>query len=350
VGLLKVILNLNRQPNLPNCHIPVMLPQVLDFLPSQREVKGNVFDGTFGGGGYSQQFLKQGWLVFACDLDWQAIEDFWKRNPELKEGGVDNGKQDNNSQVPSSALSRKGNQLHLKQSNFADYIQTFEDNFFAGIVLDLGFSSNQLETGGRGFSHRQPEEVLDLRYAATGGQPAWRKIQNLGSAFELQKVLYTYSGESCSRQIAQGLWNYAQTKLGPLSVGEAVSAISNILPASQQTRLRAILSRVWQALRIWVNDEFASLKKFLPIAAAKLAPGGRLIIVSFHSLEDKIVTKFMRSLARPQNIDDFGNKRQAYKLLTPKGVLPDEAQVESNPRSRSAVLRVLERVEGNPVK
>ncbi len=302
-----------------NVHVPVLLNEVFESVSQLKNKGGKIFDGTLGGGGYTQKFLNGGFEVYASDLDENAINLVRTKlnNPE---------------------------KLTVVNSNFADYIETFDKDFFDGIVLDLGFSSNQLQHSGRGFSYQNREEIFDLRYNITTGKSCFEKLREVKSAENLWTIIYTYSGEKFSKSISINIFNFLKENSGSVLVGEIVDQVTKAVPAKFQKHLNSTLSRVWQALRIWTNDEFGSLEKFLPLAAEKLKPGGRLAIVSFHSLEDKIVTKFMRNLAKPLEIDVFGNKTQAFKLITSKAIVASEKEVEENPRSRSALLRVLEKI------
>lgn len=307
-----------------NLHTPVLLKNILQYLEIfDSEIKKVIFDGTFGGGGYSTKFLEVSWKVFACDLDQNAIDQFFRNNAKYK----------------------KNSKLQIVNKSFADYINEFPDSFFEAIVLDLGFSSNQLSSSGRGFSFKNIEETLDLRFDDSGGEPIWKKLRNLDEPFELQKILYTYSGEQLSRRLARATFELLQKTEGSLTVGQLTSTLTEAIPAKFKPQTNSILSRVWQALRIWTNDELTSLNIFLDAAPKKLKPGGRLVIVSFHSLEDKLVTKQFRRLAKPRSTDEFGNTIKDFKLLTSKGVKPTDKEVEINPRSRSAILRVLEKLE-----
>ncbi len=302
-----------------NLHVPVLLDRIIKIIQTNLQSANNliVFDGTFGGGGYTTRFLNLGWRVFACDLDPLV----WNYLPV-----------------------NKSEFLHFEQKNFADYIQDFSDNFFDVIVLDLGFSSNQLAWSQRGFSYFNTEEVLDLRYNPQTGLSAWEKIGSLPSSRDLQKILYQYSGEILSSRLADPLYNLAK-KYPNLTVGQVVTELTKAIPKKWMRRKPAIFSRIWQALRIWVNEEFESLEKFLNIAPSKLKPSGLLIIVCFHSLEDKLVTSFMRQMAKPQEVDEFGNKKQTFKLLTRKAITPKTVEISQNNRSRSAGLRVLQKLD-----
>ncbi len=312
-----------------NHHIPVLLNEVVGQLILNR--KENLpkqiifFDGTLGGGGYSQKLLDVACEnnlkleLFASDLDKGAID---RVNSYIK--------------IPN------GCEFHPLHSNFADAIEGFEDFSLDGICVDLGFSSNQLEVSGRGFAYLKPEEPLDLRYDIEETDSCSQKLLKLKSADELAKALYHYSGEPYSRRIAELI--YGMNKKTPWTVQEMIDVVMEVLPAKAMKYKNPTLSRVWQGLRIWTNDEFGSLEKFLPIALKKIKVGGRLAVVCFHSLEDKIVTNYFRGMSKAVNTDKFGNKTFEYRIITSKGILPSEIEVINNNRSRSAILRVIERI------
>lgn len=302
-----------------NFHVPVLIEEILGFFRCiQSDSPLKIFDGTLGGGGYTSRFLSKGWAVCACDLDKSAVANFEIDNRDVAG-------------------------LKLSQANFANYIQEFEDVSFDGIVLDLGFSTNQLVFSDRGFSYLKGEEIFDLRYNRAEGETVWQKIAQLESSFDLQKIIYTYSGEKLSKRLAENLYGLIYKTQTPVCVFQVVQALTEAIPAKFIHQKNAILSRTWQALRIWTNKEFESLELFLHFAPLKLKPGGKLAIVCFHSLEDKIVTSTMRKLSRPYLTDDFGNTHCNFKLLTSKAITPSTEEVEQNIRSRSATLRVLEK-------
>ena len=288
-------------------HISVLLEPILKYI----KPNDKVFDGTFGGGGYTRAFLDKNCVCFASDLDQTAIDRF-----------------DNSS-----------NKITFFNLSFDEAIESFEDNFLDVAVVDLGYSSNQLDFSERGFSYQKSDEVLDLRYNQDVGMACFEKIRKLKTVEELSRILYNYSGEEFSSRIAKALWGKNHTK-----VGEFVETIVSVIPAKFQKKKNSILSRIWQSLRIWTNREFEALENFLAISVAKIKVGGLLMVVDFHSLEDKIVTKFMRNLAKPVETDDFGNKQKKFEFLTPKGILPTALEIENNIRSRSATLRILKRL------
>jgi 16S rRNA (cytosine1402-N4)-methyltransferase len=314
-----------------NYHIPVLLNEVIenliiDKLPQLQEIKHvKIFDGTLGGGGYSQKLLdtsKENNLeleLFASDLDAGAID-----------------------RVKSYIKIPVNSSFTAYHANFAEAVGGFEDKSMDGICVDLGFSSNQLEISGRGFAYLKPEEPLDLRYDIEETDSCSYKLLHLKSADELAKALYHYSGEPYSRRIAELI--YGMNKKTPWTVQEMIDVVLEVLPAKAMKYKNPTLSRVWQGLRIWTNDEFGSLEKFLPLALKKIKVGGRLAVVCFHSLEDKIVTNYFRGMSKAVNTDKFGNKTFEYKIITAKGILPSEQEVNENNRSRSAILRVIERI------
>jgi 16S rRNA (cytosine1402-N4)-methyltransferase len=311
-----------------NFHIPVLLNEVADILfssPSISDSALNLFDGTLGGGGYTQVFInkaiqnKQKLDLYASDLDQSAID-----------------------RVLSYIQAPDDQDITIKNANFADYITEFEDSFFDGITVDLGFSSNQLTESGRGFAYLNRDEPLDLRYDQDEGRSASELLLKLHNWQQLGKIIYEYSGEDMAMRIARKV--YDLNKKTDWTVGEFVDVVISVIPIVAMKRKNQILSRVWQALRIWVNREFDSLERFLPTALDKLKSGGRLAVVSFHSLEDKIVTKYFRDRCKPTEEDRYGNKKYAFKLITAKPVVPSEQEVEENPRSRSAVMRVIEKL------
>jgi 16S rRNA (cytosine1402-N4)-methyltransferase len=300
-----------------NSHKPVLIEAIASFVPPN--CKFNIFDGTFGGGGYSDFFLNCKAKVFACDSDQNAIDYYNLNNP-------------------------KNNNLVLVNSNFSIYINDFDDSFFNIIVADLGYSSNQLEFSDRGFSYLKSGEVFDLRYDAEINLPAYKKIRLLNSSQELGKIIFQYSGETFSNRISQKIFDKVTNSDCEILVSDIVKAIEESIPAKFLHKKNSILSRVWQAFRIWINDEFNHLEVFLNSSLTKLKPSGLIIITCFNSLEDKIVTNYMRKLSKKKVIDEFGNTEQFFELVTKKAISPSKEEVLDNIRSRSATLRILRKL------
>jgi 16S rRNA (cytosine1402-N4)-methyltransferase len=319
-----------------NVHIPVLLNEVISNLTdsdsdnsisaesSLKEKTYNFFDGTLGGGGYTNLLYNtlssktgvKDFEIYACDLDDEAISNFEARD-----------------------------KITLKCANFANYIQEFEDGFFDGIMVDLGFSSNQLEYSGRGFSYQNDDEELDLRYNQESGQPLWQHLAYIRDVKTLGKQIYEYSGEELSFKIAHKIMDYKSAGGKIFTVGDLKKIVIEAIPAKFQKNKFSILSRVWQSFRIIINKEFEALGNFLPTAAQKLKVGGKLAVVCFHSLEDKLVTKFMREVSRMHETDEYGNKEQFYKLVTKQAILPSIQEITDNSRSRSATLRIVQRLK-----
>lgn len=311
-----------------NQHIPVLLNPIISEAREARESqkiieshkeKGFVaFDGTFGGGSYTQEILDAGFSVYACDLDEAALA----RSKNIK--------------VPKTLS------FTTVHSNFCDYIATFEDGFFDLIVVDLGFSNNQLRIEKKGFSYQEPDQLLDLRYDESKGHSV-AYLLNKSTTDAISKMIFNHSGEQFARKIALKIQDYKDAGGVIRTVADLVGCVEQAIPDKFKNKRNQVLARVWQALRIEVNEEFTVLSKFLSTAPQKLKKGGILCVVNFHSLEDKITTKTFRELSKPFEIDDYGNKGQHYTLLTKTPITPTAKELEANPQSRSATLRILKK-------
>lgn len=303
------------QPN--NIHIPVLAQEVVSFVPQSAKI---AFDGTLGGGGHTRLLLQQGLRVTSSDLDSLAL-----------------------TQVEDTLEDQYRSCWTPVHQSFEKALRELPNETCDFILADLGFSSNQLKSSRRGFSYKNEDEILDLRYNAEIGVPAWKKIQK-SRAEDVSRILFRFSGETLSQAIAKALDKIKKSEERPLFVKDIVQAIDSTLPKKFRHKRNAILSRVWQALRIWTNNEFDILKEFLECIPQKLSKGGRAAIICFHSLEDKLVASYFRTLSRPIVIDDYGNKEYRFKLLTKNALQPSANEIASNPRSRSALLRVLEKL------
>ncbi|MGL4757899.1 MAG: 16S rRNA (cytosine(1402)-N(4))-methyltransferase RsmH [Patescibacteria group bacterium] len=301
-----------------NTHIPVLLNPILRVI-KEYDLKGNIFDGTFGGGGYSLTLRDEGNRIYATDLDQNAIDRF------------------------NSNLDLNKTRIELFQANFANKIEEFDNDFFDAIVVDLGFSNNQLTVDSKGFSYQKHDQILDLRYDQEVGQSASRYLKSV-NYFDLRTVLFNYSGETFASKIADTIIN-RRDSVDQIRVSDLVEWVTFSIPKKFINKKNQVLSRVWQALRIHLNNEFASLEKFLNIAPSKLKKGGLLFVVNFHSLEDKITTKKFRDLSKTFDKDSYGNKAQNYILITKKPIVPDQEELTFNPQSRSATLRILQKCQ-----
>ncbi len=286
------------------CHLPVMLNEVLEWLPA---APGQILvDGTLGGGGHSAALARRvqpTGRVLAMDLDPSALE------------------------RARSAL--EGLPVEVAIGNYTAIPRLLSEYQLAavdGILLDLGISSDQLTDPRRGFSfHSQGE--LDLRFDRSRGEPAWKLLARLDEK-KLADVIYRYGEERFSRRIARRIVAHRRTH--PLrTAGALASLVRSCVPRSRGHSIDPA-TRTFQALRIAVNDELASLEQALAHLPEVLHPGGRLAIISFHSLEDRLVKHAFRDDAR-------------LSVLTKRPLLPTAAEIERNSRSRSAKLRVAER-------
>lgn len=293
-------------------HKPVLLKEVIKFLDPK---DGEFFiDGTFGGGGHSQAILE-------------------KVGPKGKLLGVDLDK----SQIVNGKLrfSHYRNVV-LVQGNYTDLPEILKNEKLDkadGLLLDLGFSSNQLESG-RGFTF-QKDEVLDMRYAAQARSSKF-KTQNLTAAEvvnqfsekDLADIFWKYGEERFARKIAQAV--ITERRRGKImATFQLVELINRIIPRRGKINPA---TKTFQALRIYVNDELGNLEKVLKNLEKIIKNKGRLAIISFHSLEDRIVKNSFRELAR-------GNKA---KILTKKPIIASPEDIKENPRARSAKLRAIQ--------
>lgn len=292
-----------RVGNLTGIHQPVLLKEVLKFLdPRSGE---NFIDCTVGLGGHSLEILKNSapdGQVLGIDQDEESLEVL---------------KQQHNQRL----ILARGNFAHLKK--IAD-----EKNFSLvdGILLDLGISSWQLEKSGRGISFQQTEP-LDMRMDPEHSDLTAEEIVNTWSQSDLEKIFFEYGEEKFSRRIARQIVAARKIK----KIKNTYELVGLIIAAYPQRKIRRIhpATKVFQALRIAVNNELENLEKALPQALDILKPEGRIVVISFHSLEDRIVKNFFRDRA----------KDNLLKILTKKPVVPDEAEIKFNHRSRSAKLR-----------
>jgi 16S rRNA (cytosine1402-N4)-methyltransferase len=295
-------------------HLPVLLPEVLEILDCR---PGRVYvDGTAGSGGHSRGILEKsspsGRLI-GLDWDEEAIERS-RKNLSAFEG-----------------------RFELRRANFKDVksvLESFSLPGVDGILLDLGVSTEQLESRERGFSFRW-EAPLDMRMSQETRITAQELVQRLPAA-ELELILRELGEERWARRIARNI--VRQRQKAPLrTTRELVEAVERSVPR-QRPRIHPA-TRTFQALRIRVNEELNNLTTFLAEGANLLNPGGRICILSYHSLEDRIVKNRFREWTRGQKRD-----RSAFRLLTPKPMIPSEEEVSRNPRARSAKLRAVEKL------
>ena len=290
-------------------HEPVMVAEVLEHLAPAR---GGVFvDCTVGYGGHTRAMLHAGASrVIGLDRDPDA----------LGHAGA--------------ALASEASRVELVHSDYRRLDEILDARGITGvdgILADLGVSSMQLDEAGRGFSFRR-DEPLDMRMDRTSGLTAAEMIRDADER-TLADVIYEFGEERHARRIARAIVE-ARDRSAVDSTGRLAEVVRRAVPRKGYSRIDPA-TRTFQAIRIWVNRELEGLDVFLTQAARRLRPGGRMAVIAFHSLEDRIVKHTLRSL---QATGDIG-----LTIRTKRPVVPSEAEVERNPRARSAKLRVAER-------
>ena len=296
-------------------HVPVLLKPLLEAVSP---VSGVWVDGTFGAGGYTRGLLAAGAdRVIAIDRDPLTFR-------MAREWAGDYGER-----------------LTLTEGTFSD-LDLLAGQPVDGVVLDLGVSSMQIDEAERGFSF-QKDGPLDMRMGESG--PTAADLVNGATEAELADILYHYGEERASRRIAR-----AMVAGRPFtSTLQLAKVVESCLPRAKPGQSHPA-TRTFQALRIAVNDEFGQLEAGLAAAERALKPGGRLAVVTFHSLEDRVVKRFfqMRSGAEGQgsrHAPARAEVRPAFTMLTRKAIGPDDDELAANPRSRSAKLRVGRRTD-----
>ncbi len=306
-------------------HLPVLLEEVMDALDVSPG--GRYIDGTLGGGGHTAEILTRSTpdgQVLGLDADPAAIRRVEQRLAPM---------------IAEKRLILVQTPFELMQSvaNQAGFVAV------DGILLDLGLSSFQLDTAERGFAFGQ-EGVLDMRFDPTQGESA-ADLVNHASAEDLADLIYRYGEEHRSRRIAQSI-----VKQRPIYTTTHLAAVvERAVGGRKGTRIHPA-TQTFQALRIAVNDELGQLERVLPQALTLLKPGGRLAVISFHSLEDRIVKQWMRSEAQdyvPDPTHPLGGVERTPTLIivNRKPIVAGDAETKQNPRSRSAKLRVAERIK-----
>jgi 16S rRNA (cytosine1402-N4)-methyltransferase len=301
-------------------HIPVLYQEVLRGL--QIKPGGRYIDGTLGGGGHAAGILEKSssdGRLLGIDADPRAIA------------------------ISAERLAEYGPRVTLVNANFARLAEITSQYGFCpadGILLDLGLSSLQLAGGERGFSF-QIDGPLDMRFNPHQGEPASELVNGLSTS-DLADILHRYGEERRARRIAQAIVAarpiHTTRQLAEV-VARAVGRRGKIHPAT----------RTFQALRIAVNDELSALSQALPQAVELLAPQGRLVVISYHSLEDRLVKQFYRResqdcICPPIVLVCRCGHRATLEIVTKKPVTPSELELEANPRCRSARLRIAARL------
>jgi len=292
-------------------HIPVLLKEAIDFLAVRRG--GTYVDATLGLGGHSYEIARrlgrEGRLI-GFDKDPAALERARQRLSDLP-----------------AELKEDWPQIQFEHGSFSRLVDVVGSGSIDGLLADLGVSSLQLEDASRGFSF-QAEGPLDMRMNPTVGETAEQVVNRIDEK-QLADVIYEFGEERRSRRIARAI-----VRARPIrSTKHLVEVVSAAARPMKQERIHPA-TRTFQAIRIFVNRELDDVRALLTSAPTALRKHGRLVVISFHSLEDRIVKDAMRD----------GAHHGQYQLLTKKPVTATEEEIERNPRSRSAKLRAAERV------
>ncbi|HEU5259108.1 MAG TPA: 16S rRNA (cytosine(1402)-N(4))-methyltransferase RsmH [Vicinamibacterales bacterium] len=288
-------------------HEPVMVAEVVEHLEPGR---GGVFvDCTVGLGGHARALLEAGASrLIGLDRDPAAVA------------------------AARDALSGFGDRVDVVHADYRQIAAVLDERGVAkvdGVLADLGVSSMQLDAPGRGFSFRQ-DDPLDMRMDTTAGPTAADALRDVDER-TLADVIYEFGEERHSRRVARAI--VAARERGPIeTTGQLAEIVRRAIPRKGYTRIDPA-TRTFQAIRIWLNRELEGLDSFLGVATWRLADGGRMAVITFHSLEDRIVKHTLRALAA---------ERAGLRIRTKRPLVPSEAEIGRNPRARSAKLRAVE--------
>jgi 16S rRNA (cytosine1402-N4)-methyltransferase len=301
-------------------HTPVMAEEIVALL---RPAPGMIFlDGTVGGGGHAEKLLQYGAEVIALDQDADAIARCRQR------------------------LAAYACRLHLCEANFEEadaVLDQLNIRSLGGALLDLGVSSYQLDTPSRGFAMMK-DGPLDMRMSGKNPRTA-ADIVNTATPAELARIFREYGEEPRAMHIAARIAALREQR--PIrTTFDLAAAVTSVVP---RTGARHPATRIFQALRIAVNDELGALARGMETIAFRLAHGARFAVISFHSLEDRIVKTFFRDrsaewIDRPEWPEPRHNPARIFRLLTPRPMDASGEEIQANPRARSAKLRVVERI------
>ena len=307
-------------------HKPVLLDECLEALAIRPD--GIYLDGTLGRAGHSLEIARRltdgGWLI-GVDRDETALAAAEERLAEFRD---------------------RVTLVHSNFSNIHDILDRLGLDKIDGMLFDLGVSSPQLDDAGRGFSYMQ-DAPLDMRMDRTASLTA-REVVNFWSYEELRRILFEYGEERYAPAIARSI--VREREQAPIeTTGQLTEIIKKAMPPAALREKQHPAKRSFQAIRIAVNGELDELEPMMEAAADRLNPGGRLAVISFHSLEDRIIKKTMQRLATgcicPSEFPVcVCGKKPKMKLVTRKPVVSTAAELEYNPRARSAKLRVAEKV------
>jgi 16S rRNA (cytosine1402-N4)-methyltransferase len=287
-----------------------------------------IIDGTLGGGGHSERMLEAGARVLGIDRDPEALEHARRR------------------------LSRFGDRFATWRGNFADLREVPEvqgGELADGLLLDLGVSSRQLDAAGRGFSFLK-DGPLDMRMGPSCDLTAAELVNQWPEA-DLERIFRDYGEEPRARKFAAAI--IARRAERPFhTTADLAGCLEGVVGGRGKTHPA---TRAFQAIRMAVNDELGSLERALEQSLEVIKPGGRLLVITFHSLEDRLVKQFMRDrgspwLDRPEWPEPRPNPRWALHLPRRKPIVPGQSEIRSNPRARSAKLRVAELLGPDPIR
>jgi 16S rRNA (cytosine1402-N4)-methyltransferase len=302
-------------------HTPVLYQEIITALQPKRG--GHYVDGTLGAGGHARGILEAcapDGLLLGLDVDPQALA------------------------LSRETLAPYEGRIHLAQASYialASQLATLQWDFVDGIVLDLGASSMQFDAAARGFSFMQ-DGPLDMRFGVNALQSAADIVNNYDEK-DLADLIFRYGEDRDARRIARAIMANRPLQ----TTRELVAVIEKASP--RRGRRIHPATHTFQALRIAVNDELSSVASVLPQALSALSVGGRLAIISFHSLEDRLVKDFFREqskgLINPPYERIYAEERQAVlKLINKKPIMASDEEIKANPRARSAKLRVVEKI------
>lgn len=306
-------------------HKPIMVEEVIKGLNIKED--GIYVDGTLGGGGHSLEIVKRvknGKLI-GIDQDKNAIEKARERLNDYKDKTII---------------------VHDNYLNIENILHGLNIEKVDGILLDLGVSSHQLDEGERGFSYHQ-DAPLDMRMNRDESFTAWNVV-NKYNMQEIEKILWEYGEEKWAKRIAEFIVRERKVKTIDTTL-ELVDIIKKAIPKGARSENQHPARKTFQGIRIEVNKELEIIKRVLPKMVKLLKKGGRLCIIDFHSLEDRIVKRSFKELNKecicpPDFPICVCDKKKEINIITKKPITPKKEEIENNPRSRSAKLRIAEKV------
>lgn len=302
-------------------HIPVLFRETLELLSPRAGAK--LLDGTFGGGGHTRALLSaaEGVTLVATDRDPDAIE---------------------RAQAITDAF---GQRFRFYSMNFGD-LADLNETGFDGILFDFGLSSFQLDQTERGFSFRFDAPV-DMRMNPQAGMSAADFLETADEE-SLVRAVRNYGEEKRWRRVVQAIIGARGTGKLQRTVSLAALVAEAVGPAPRGRKAVNPATRTFQGIRVEINDELSAIERGLPAAFERLAPGGVLAAISFHSLEDRIVKRFCRKMAgRPEHTNDYRTQDERVvlaKMISTRPILPSEEEIKINPRSRSARMRAIRKL------